>query len=276
MLRILLLASLILTALPVSARQLVLVQGYLSDAHSWRDAGITRELERQGWRFGGIFGHGSDGVRLREPPGMRNPAVPQSNAYYQVDIPTEAPITHQAYFLTLYLQRLRELYPQESIAIVGHSAGGVVARYVMVRQPQLGVDQLITIASPHLGTDSAEFGRLVGESPLALFAPLFGAGTLNRSQALYQDLLPEMPHRFLFWLNRQPHPEAEYVSIVREKNNPAGGDFIVPERSQYLENVYDLRFRARSYIVNGNHGLSPADGRLLLDLLSERRVPRIS
>ena len=84
-----------------------------------------------------------------------------------------------------------------------------------------------------------------------------------------------MPHRFLYWLNRQPHPEAEYISIVRDQMSPSGGDLIVPESSQYLEAVHDLRFRARSYIVPGSHLLNKNDGRLLIDLLNERLYRRI-
>jgi len=142
----------------------------------------------------------------------------------------------------------------------------------MVRKPELNISQLVTIASPHLGTDTAEFGKFVGDSPLGLIAPMIGAGTLTRSQGLYTDLLPEQPHRFLYWLNRQPHPEAEYISIVRDQWSPSGGDLIVPQSSQYLEKVVDLRGRSISYVVNGSHELNRMDGWLLLDLINERVI----
>ena len=268
--------GLLLVSLPGYSKQLVLIQGYLSDASSWQTAGITSELSRHGWSYQGEFQYGSNGVRLDRKKTAPIDATPNVDAYFLVSLPTEAPIAKQAFYLTAYLKYLRKKSPNQALSLVGHSAGGIVARYVMVRNPELAIEQLITIASPHLGTDSAEFGKMAGDSPLALFAPLLGAGTLNRSQALYKDLLPEMPHRFLYWLNRQPHPEAEYISIVRDHQGPEGGDLIVPEQSQYLENVYDLRYRATSYIVPGIHGLNRGDGRLLLDLVREVKMPRVS
>ena len=272
----LLLVCLLLCCGSLQARQLVLVQGYLGDASSWRDSGITTLLQRNGWLFGGQYHASSSGVRLFRRDGPLSPQQLQSrDAFFLVSLPSEASIVRQAYILDAYLEDLRQRYPGQSLALAGHSAGGIVARYVMVRNPALGIDQLITIASPHLGTDIAEWGKLAGDSPLALFAPFMGANTLNRSQGLYSDLLPEMPHRFLYWLNRQPHPPADYVSIVRDWDSPASGDLIVAEESQYLDRVEALRGRARSYIVPGSHGLNRRDGQLLLDLVSLRPAPAI-
>ncbi len=256
------------------AKQLVLIQGYLGQPSSWSDAGIAQILDQNGWLYAGEFVHTSFGVQLfkvKRPPEL---VATSEHRFYRVSLPTEASIQRQSYFLSAYLKELRHLYPEEDLILVGHSAGGVLARYVMVKNPGLNVFMMISIASPHLGTDSAELGRLLGNSPLAMIAPMIGANTLNRSQNLYNDLLPELPHRFLYWLNRQPHPEAEYISIVRDENSPNGGDFVVPTNSQYMENVFNLRYRAKSYIVPGSHALSPADGILLIDLLNEKSFPK--
>ncbi|MBC8212874.1 MAG: DUF2974 domain-containing protein [Gammaproteobacteria bacterium] len=269
MLRILLLFAFLLLSTQALSRQLVLIQGYLGQPSSWSDSGIAPLLDQNGWYYAGEFVYASDGARLLSPLPRPN-QHPSVDRFYRVSLPTESSLQSQAYILTAYLRQLRERFPQQEIILAGHSAGGVLARFVMVRQPELQIGTLITIASPHLGTESAEIGKLVGSSPLALFAPFVGAGTINRSQGLYNDLLPEMPHRFLYWLNRQPHPPAQYISIVRDKASLDGGDFLVSEGSQYLENVYSLRHIARSYVVQGTHGLSRADGRLLLDLLSVR------
>jgi len=273
----LLLACLILLSCSLQARQLVLVQGYLGNSASWTDAGITSLLQHNGWQYGGEYHANSSGVGLfrRGGPLPRDEAA-RGNSFFLVAIPTEAPIVRQAYILNAYLEDLRQRYPGQSLVLAGHSAGGVVARYVMVRNPQLQVDQLITIASPHLGTDIAELGKLAGDSPLALFAPFMGANTLNRSQGLYSDLLPEMPHRFLYWLNRQPHPDAGYFSIVRDWDSPINGDLVVAENSQYLENVQALRGRASSFIVPGSHALNARDGQLLLDLITTRHAPPVT
>lgn len=267
-----LLLSLLLFSNQSAAKQLVLVQGYLADSNSWQQAGITQILKQQGWQYAGEFYYSSHGVGLTKKPVGFSQGVNSQNQFYLVSIPTEASIQNQAYYLTAYLQQLRNRYPRQRIILVGHSAGGVLARYVMVRKPELNIEQLITIASPHLGTDTAEFGKLLGDSPIAWIAPWVGAGTLTRSNGLYSDLQPEMPNRFLYWLNRQPHPPAEYISIVRDQLSPSGGDFIVPQGSQYLEQVESLKGRARSYIVNGSHELNAKDGWLLLDLINERMI----
>jgi triacylglycerol lipase len=263
----LILFVLLFTALPGQAKQLVLVQGYLSNSSSWSNSGIIQLLQQNHWLYGGEYVLASDGVRLT---GSQIDTQADANAFYLVSLPTEASLQVQGYYLKSYLRHLRNHFPQQRLILVGHSAGGVLARYVMVQAPELDVAQLITIASPHLGTQSAELGKLVGESPLGWITPFIGAQTINRSQSLYSDLLPEQPHRFLFWLNRQPHPEAEYISIVRDQNVDDSGDLVVEQESQYLEHVYDLRERAYSYVVPAAHDLTPADGRLILSLIEER------
>jgi pimeloyl-ACP methyl ester carboxylesterase len=190
-------------------------------------------------------------------------------------LPTEAPFRIQGHYLKAYLKQIRQHFPNDKLIVVGHSAGGVLARYVMVTTPGFNIDQLITIASPHLGSDTAELGKLLGDSPLALFAPMIGAGSFTRSQALYQDLLPEQPGRFLYWLNRQPHPPAEYIAIARDQTSANGGDWVVSQRSQHLEHVYALRHQAYSYVVAAGHQLTRADGRLIMDLINETRVRQL-
>lgn len=257
---------LLLIALPAQAKQLVLIQGYLADASSWDEAGITRVLRQNNWAFGGLFHPSVNGAALRKTM----PGMDADNYYYLVSLPTEAPVHIQARYLKSYLDKLRTEFPDDELILAGHSAGGVVARYLMVTAPQIIVDRLITIASPHLGTSSASIGATVAESPLSLLTPMIGAGAINRSESLYRDLQPEQPNRFLYWLNRQPHPQAEYISIVRDNKNLTSGDLIVEENSQHLEHVYNLRYRAQSFVVPANHSLVAADGFLLLDLIEDR------
>ncbi len=271
MLRGLILFVLLSLSYSAHAKQMVLIQGYLSTSASWTESGIFQLLEKNKWRFAGDYALASDGARLYHSVAV----AAQDNAFYLVSLPTESSLHIQAYYLKAYLRHLRKRFPDEVLILVGHSAGGVLARYVMVQAPDLNISQLISIASPHLGSESAELGKLLGDSPMALFTPLIGAGTINRSQGLYQDLLPEKPGRFLYWLNRQVHPEAEYISIVRDQSTENTGDLVVEQNSQYLEHVYDLRNRAYSYIVPASHNLNVADGRLILDLIEEKVIKRL-
>ena len=241
------LALLLLVAPAVClAEALVLVHGYLSDASAWHAAGITAELEAAGWR---------DAGELRPTPyGVQSNKgwVGGSKRYYTVALPTESGLLQQLGYLESYLDYVERQHPHESVTLVGHSAGGVLARLYLVRHPGTTVSTLITIASPHLGTGTAEVGAMAGRSPLAWIAPLLGGSTVNRSQPLYRDLVRERPGTLLFWLNRQPHPEARYLAVVRREDSVLGlGDLVVPAWSQDMNNVHALRGRVRTLSVSG-------------------------
>lgn len=241
---------------PGRAEAVVLVQGYLGDGGDWVNSGVAASLERAGWIRGG---------HLRVHPAGVVGIAPRAGGprrFYTVDLPTEAPLMAQADILGRYVAEVRHRHAGETLVLVGHSAGGVLARVYMVRNPTTDVDALVTIASPHLGTGTAELGALAGGSPLGWFAPFLGGNTLNRSQGLYRDLVRERPNTFLYWLNRQPHPDAQYVSVVR-----TGDDSLVPEWSQDMNAVYALRGRARRVNHGDGHSLSPADGAVIVRIL---------
>jgi pimeloyl-ACP methyl ester carboxylesterase len=180
---------------------------------------------------------------------------------------------YQEQQLEAYLSALRERHPDEPLILAGHSAGGVLGRLHMVRNPTQAVSALITIASPHLGTESAELGLRAGQSPLSWLTGLVGADTLNRSQGLFFDLVRERPGNLLFWLNRQQHPEARYISVVRNGENSLFGDLVVPEWSQDMNRVQALYGRAVRIEAGGGHGLSEDDGLLLARILARLRGP---
>lgn len=246
----------------VYGEALVLIHGYLGNSDNWRDSSITNQLEAAGWQDGGLLRPGWHGVGW--PPGGKT--------YYTVALPTEAPLLVQLSHFAAYLELVHARHPGESLVLVGHSAGGVLARLYMVQYPGAGVDVLVTIASPHLGTETAEIGAVIGSTPLAWLAPFLGAGVFNRSQALYRELVRERPGSLLFWLNRQPHPDALYVSIVRENDSLLGfGDLLVPTWSQDMNHVLALRGRARAVATPGGHMLNAQDGKLILQVLLELR-----
>jgi pimeloyl-ACP methyl ester carboxylesterase len=247
----------LLVSLPAHAgHTLVFIHGYLGDGSAWRPTGIISALQGAGWQDAGhLFPNGP------MPGGV--PPNPMERYLYTVTLPSEAPLAAQAQWLDFYLRALQGRHPNNSLILVGHSAGGVVARLVMVVSG-IPVQGLITIASPHLGTDKAEWGTMLSNSPFSWFAPFFGLDTLNRSKGLYWDLVREHPASLLFWLNRQPHPSAFYVSIVRE-----GGDNWVPAYSQDMNDVPALRGLAMTVTSVGTHSLQPADGPVLASLLEK-------
>ena len=261
----LLLALVVSCPLSAAAEVLVLVHGYLGSAQDWHNSGVTTELIRAGWSDAGTL--------TAEPRGVRHsgPKIAPGGRYlYTAQLPSEMPLQVQGGLLAEILYRAHARHPGEFLTVAGHSAGGVVARLTMVQQPQTRVGMLVTFASPHLGTSSAELGTLAGRTPLVALAPMFGLGTISRSQALYQDLLPERPGTLLHWLNRQAHPTAMYISVVRPMNpTTLEGDFLIPARSQDMRNVSALRGIAQRHSVPGSHQLSNADGRWLATLLDD-------
>ncbi|GAB0058464.1 hypothetical protein SIID45300_02813 [Candidatus Magnetaquicoccaceae bacterium FCR-1] len=241
----------------------ILVHGYFSGDDAWQRSGVTAELENAGWKsLGRMIATGREVIE-REPTNRT-----EKHGYLLADLPSEAPLTIQAEGLKAILTTLRAQRGTERTILIGHSAGGVVARLLMVNGPELAIHTLITIAAPHLGTDKAEVAGLIASTPLAMMAPMMGADTLNRSRALYAELERERPGNFLYRLNRQPHPTARYVSIVRREGFALSGDNTVPVWSQEMARIIALKVRARTAIQSGEgHALERQDGRILARLL---------
>ena len=264
------LAVLVVVPSQAVAETVILVQGYLGSAGGWRKSGIGALLHGAGWRDGGHLSIAPGGGVVDALP-----APASARRFVTVDLPTEAPVLVQADALGGYIAHVRRQSPRERVVLVGHSAGGVVARLFMVRHPDAAVAGLVTIASPHLGTPWAELGNFLGSTPAAWMAPFMGFGTLNRSQALYHDLSREHPRNLLGWLNRTPHPSAAYVSVVRvvDGRRPELGDSLAHGAAQDLNAVPALAGRAETVFSPGDHGLRPDDGLLLVSILG-RMTPQ--
>ena len=260
----------VLAPLSAAAETLLLVPGYLGSAHSWRATAITAGLHAAGWSDAGHLTFG--------PSDVIGPAIniDADKRFYTLDIPTEAPALLQADLVARYVRLAKRRHANDRVVLVGHSAGGVVSRLAMVRHQELGVDTLITIAAPHLGTATADLGSAISNSPLSLVAPFFGAGTINRSRVLYHELGREGPHNMLGWLNRTAHPEATYISVVRTRGHPAAGDSVVVGWRQDMAMVPALRGRTRTYYSFGDHYLRPADSVLIAQILAELKNKRVA
>ena len=260
--RIPLLISLLLFALAASAETIILIQGYQAKGADWRDNGITTELIRAGW---------VDGGHLRSGAAPTNPVSPH---FYTVELTTEAQLFRQLEELSAHIKRISEGRAGETLILVGHSAGGVLGRLYMVKHPEWDVAALITFSSPHLGTESAEMGMMLGQSPMGMISRMLGEENdlLGRSQGLFFDLVRERPGSLLFWLNRQPHPQARYISVVRDERLSWFGDMVVPVWSQDMNQVYSLRGSAITIPTSGGHSLTEDDGELLVRILRRLRV----
>lgn len=253
-----------LAVAPVRAEVLVLVHGYMGSAASWENSGVNAALEANGWQRAGVLA----AAQLFPGPGYRG----DGNKAYAVELPSLAPMMVQADYLQGMLQQIHALHPDDDIIVAAHSAGGVVARIVLVRGGAPDVRALIAIATPHLGTGRAieALDATDDGGPVGWFKDMFGGGlyhSVKRSRGALLDLTPEYPGNLLFWLNRQPQPDIDYVSIVR--SGPVGmGDEVVPVFSQDMNNVQALSGRSRTLAVASGHELNPLDGAALVQVLS--------
>ena len=196
----------------------------------------------------------------------------------RVNLPAEAPLLIQAAHLAAELQFIQQRHVAEPVAIVGHSAGGVVSRLVLTGPHAPQISTLITIASPHLGTTRAIQGlQAVDSKPLFCPGPgmdflksVLGGDSyayLRDSRGALIDLAPVAPGSLLGWLNQQPHPDIAYHAVVRTGPGFPGDD-MVPAFSQDLNQVPALHGRAHVHATAAGHGLGPADGKLIADILA--------
>jgi triacylglycerol lipase len=254
---------------PVGAEVLLLVHGYLGGAYSWDSSGITTILQQRDWRRAGVYVADPAGVRLVPAAGVQ-----AKRKFYTADLASEAPMRIQVVQLQSILNAIEQAHPDESLILVGHSAGGVVARTALVLGSGKNVKSLITIASPHLGTVRAEQALDATDIPFpfSIVADFFGGETYDiarRSRSLYLDLMRPYPGTFLYWLNMQPHPEINYISVVRAQTGAGWGDYVVPSYSQDMNNVAALHGKSSLVTIPVRHALEPADGNVILDMLAE-------
>ncbi|MCW8983235.1 MAG: alpha/beta hydrolase [Gammaproteobacteria bacterium] len=248
----------VLSLLPqiVLAKALIFIQGYDEDGSEWRSHGVTAMLMANGWSDGGHLIDNGTSV-------MMPSQVKGADQFYTIALPTEAPLMFQLPILARYIDTVNLRHQSEPLILVGHSAGGVLARLYMVQNPLTAVAGLVTIASPHRGTGLSEAGLMVGQSPLSWGLPIIGANSINRSQGLFYDLVREAPGNFLFWLNRELHPVSRYLSVIRN-------DWVISNGSQDMRSVaalYNSGMVETAYAA-GNHALNPYDGRILVDFLA--------
>lgn len=261
---IILAASILLFPASLWAQTVVLVHGFQGNGMDWRKQGVTPVLQQYGWVDGGNVVMTPQGVY-----NLSNPAVKPERIFYTLELPPRAPIMLQTYWLNTYLQYIHA-QRQEPLTLVGHSAGGLVSRAWLVSANSVPVDTLVTLATPHVGTLSADLASLATATPMGFFADMMGFGKWSdEPDDLYDDLRVEQPGRFLYWLNHQPHPPIRYVSVVRDNQmRPDRFDFVVPTYSQDMNNTFALRGKSEYWTVPRSHFLSIRDGYVLARILT--------
>lgn len=250
-----------------SAQVMLLIHGYLGDAHSWEKSGINSALDQSGWARAGLF--------IGSPQGPQLYTINHNNAenlVYVATLPSTAPVIFQADVLKTIIDRILSLHNQQKIILVGHSAGGVVARMALIRHQLQNIQGLITIASPHLGTTRADqaLDITANHGPFNIVKNVVGGDdydALKHSRALMFDLRPPHPGAMLDWLNNQPHPKINYSSIIRSNNMGWYGDYYVSGFSQNMNNINALLGQSSTYVTPTSHFLTQQDAYTILSII---------
>ena len=257
----------LLISMPAQAEVMLLIHGYLGDAFSWEKSGINDELHQQGWLRAGMFQGSPFGPRL-----FTIDSKSAENRVYVATLPFEMPIMVQADILKQTMDIIRQLHPDEKMILVGHSAGGIVARMTLIRHQPEDVKALITIATPHLGTGRADQALSItrNHGPFNMVKHFVGGSTYNalrHSRGLFYDLRHPYPGNLLYWLNSQPHPDIHYASIIRTDHRGMVGDDIVPGFSQDMNNIPALQGRSSVFTTPSSHYLNFQDAHTILAII---------
>ncbi len=261
------LSLLLFISIPAHADIMLLVHGYLGDATSWERSGVNSELHQQGWARAGMFQGSPFGPQLFI---AENNAA--ENRVYAATLPSETPVMIQADILKNIIDIVQQNHKNEKIILVGHSAGGIVARMALIRHQLKNIKALITIASPHIGTGRADqaLNITANHGPFNIVKSVVGGDgydALKHSRGLMVDLRHPQPGNMLYWLNSQPHPDIHYASIIRLNNNGASGDYYVPGFSQNMNNVPALQGRSSTYTTPTSHFLVRQDADTILSII---------
>ncbi len=273
--------SLVLTLLSGGAAHAdvaVLLHGLLKSSSSWERSGAVDALQELGWeRAGRAQVGGPTGVMISRPQ-QKNRG---NRILYLADIPTLIPLEQQADLLEKMLVALSDNHPGEPIYLIGHSAGGVVTRMVVVRNSVPNIKALITVAAPHLGSPYANLAYDLATLPYPFrLVPKMMAHkkykVLRKSRPMIKGLMLAHPGTMLHWLNRQPHPDIAYFSIIRRQPPSKVREALVPFWSQDMNNIVALREgvdgqygRAVTIPTLALHRITMQDGYLLGTLLGD-------
>ena len=258
---------LLIISLPVQADVMLLIHGYLGDATSWEKSGINEELHQQGWLRAGMFRGSPQGPQL-----FVTEHTEGKQLVYVAELPSDTPVMVQADVLLSIIKIIQQNHPDEPIILVGHSAGGVVARMALIRHQLKNIKALITIASPHIGTGRANqaLNITANHGPFNMIKSFVGGNdydALENSRGLMIDLRHPQPGNMLYWLNAQAHPKIHYASVIRLNNDGNSGDYYVPGFSQNMNNVPVLQGQSSTYTTPTSHFLVRQDANTILTII---------
>lgn len=260
---------LLLISNSVHADIILLIHGYLGDATSWEKSGINDALHDKKWQRAGMFKGDPQGPKLYLTEHSND-----DNLVYVATLPSNAQVMVQADVLKNIIDIVEKNHKNKKIILVGHSAGGVVARMTLIRHQLKNIKGLITIASPHIGTGRADqaLDITANHGPFNMVKQFVGGSDYNalqQSRSLMVDLRHPQPGNMLYWLNSQKHPDIHYSSVIRLDSDGSAGDYYVPGFSQNMNNVPALQGMSSTFITTNNHFLTKKDASTIVSIIND-------
>jgi triacylglycerol lipase len=261
-----------LITINLNAKVVVLIHGWMGNFNSWENSKVIKKLKKADWTRGGIlFNSKNKGVRIVNQNIRKSKKI-----FYTVNIPSRSSIYNQTEnHLKPILNKIVKFHSNEDIILIGHSAGGIVARTAIVTSNFPQITTLITIASPNLGTPLAikALKKTNKSFPFSVATDLFAGEkyrTVKAPKALLRDLVPPKKGNFLDFLNNKSHPDINYICILRGNSKKGFGDCLVPGYSQNLNNVKAINGKAKIYNTLTSHSLSVADANSIVMILGKK------
>jgi pimeloyl-ACP methyl ester carboxylesterase len=212
---------------------IVLLHGMGGDGQA--SSGLTGFFRQQNLRYGGVVRIGAGG----RPEFIQAEVVPEKADFFTLEMsdPFQS-LQDWTRELDKLLAAIHEETGGARVVLVGHSAGGVAGRkYLVEHTGGPHVAKLVTVASPHLGSNLAMvplFLRKLRDSVSGWAGQgSFTAEQMNRLSAsiersfevpfdspILEDLLPEGLNPRLAALNRSAHPDTVEYECVRALGGP--------------------------------------------------------
>jgi pimeloyl-ACP methyl ester carboxylesterase len=113
--------------------------------------------------------------------------------------------------LKTVLETVRHKWPGKTIYLIGHSRGGLIARRLLLEESTSNIEGILTICSPHSGTNMAKFSRYLKPAGVLLekIIPGKSKATLTKAMSRLAEFLQSPAIGEL-------EPESEFMAAIQK------------------------------------------------------------
>jgi pimeloyl-ACP methyl ester carboxylesterase len=240
---------------------ILLVPGYGSKSTLWKDVGYIEKLQAEGHSYGGHYTIDAETEMVNFEPYSDTTTVED---FYTLSFSDSTKgIQDLSNQLSSVVYEIISRTGSEKLNLVGYSMGGIICRkYVVDNKDYHCVKNLVTIASPHQGTNLANFSygveNILGSTLYKELIAEFGQDIpLAMNGAAISDLV-RTDNGLLNTLNKEEHPSDINYHFIAARSSLCDiakelleleyeGDLVSNIKSQTLEvtrnkNLINARF----------------------------------